>query len=141
MELLRKLIRKLHLWLEQNPPEVVSENPKPSVEEKKDSVPEVEGVLPPVSLTVLTEFVRENDVLVCQFVLRRLKHAIESELSSVELFRVGEDKRTAVLLQKDYQRTLELMMSAFVKKEEYELAHECQSLMIQNSINDVIGIP
>ena len=95
-------------------------------------------VAPTNSLESLHRFLNENKDLLHRFVIKEMNIAIVGNLSSIDLFRVGQTPIIARIDSKDYDMVLSDAQQYFIDTQQYEFAQKCKELRDQNKINQFI---
>ena len=91
--------------------------------------------LPLKSPHVLSQFIEENRDLVYSYLLKMLNKAIKHNWLKVDLFRLGNTPFVAKIERKDYENTLNDLLSFFVSVEKYERANDCKKLIQKHKLN------
>jgi hypothetical protein len=107
--------------------------PSPELKRKSDG-PDI----PPVSAEVLNQFLIMHPTLIYKYVFTQLKKAIRDDIESITLFNMPHLGSVARIERKDYQVALDKMIEHFIEEEEYERVPDCQALVTQHHINEVI---
>lgn len=102
--------------------------------EKENGAPNI----PPVNPKILNEFLLKYPTLVYKYVYKQLKTAIRDDVDSVILFNMPHLGSIARIDRKDYVLALEKMIEHFILVEEYERVPDCQSLLRQHHVNEIL---
>jgi hypothetical protein len=94
--------------------------------------------IPPVSPQAFNEFLSQHPSLMYKYVFKVLKKAIRDDKESVILFNMPHLDTRARIDRKDYPIALERAIEHFLKSEEYERIRECQTLLEQHYVNEII---
>lgn len=121
-------------------PQVQKANVEESVRNKLFlTIPNFDRQLPMESPEVLKKFTESHKDLLDRFIFLNLRHAIKNNEPEVILFKLGGSDFIGKIESKDYEETLKMLDSKFLKAQEYELVSDCRKLQNQLYINRVIN--
>ncbi len=115
------------------PSEIRSQLPSPKREMTIQGTPM--PILPTDSMLTMRYFVNNNKKLVYNFLLKKMKQAIENNWKAMEMFRVGTTNFVSRINERDYEKCLLDMKDYFVDQQEYEKAALCNSLLDKHHVN------
>lgn len=93
-------------------------------------------VFPDKPAPVIKHFLDQNKPLVYKYIVKKIKHAINSNLESVDVFR--HHNKVETIKQQDFEKMLDHAIVEFCKIEDYETAAITKKLMDKLKINKLI---
>ena len=91
--------------------------------------------IPNSLVSKLEQFQAEYPEIVYKFYLRKIEEAINRNKNKAKFYKIQGTNVVAGVDEHDYLETLYEMQEAFVEKELYELASDCQRLIYDLQIN------
>jgi hypothetical protein len=88
--------------------------------------------LPNKPYHIVQQFLIDNRPLVFRYLVKKIKFAIDSGISSVDLFElpsINSSRRIAIVKEIDYEKVLEQAIEACSQVEDYETAAKAQTIL------------
>lgn len=94
--------------------------------------------VPITSVAILQQFTDKNRSLIYRLMLKKIKVAIDKNLTKADLFRLGNTPQVASVNKESFKTSLNEMIAWFVKNEEYEYAADAKKLLSKFCVNEII---
>jgi protein-arginine kinase activator protein McsA len=94
--------------------------------------------IPVKTLPILTKFLKENEIVYAKYKVKKIKSAVDRNLSHIDLFKTDDNSVRAWVAEEDYIEALTVALELLVREEEYEYAATAKKVIDTIQINNII---
>lgn len=110
----------------------------PVIVEPSPPIEQFIPVIPTYDLRLWREFLDNNETLINCYIIKKIAEAINQDNDVAVLFFIPITGEMACIRREHFENTLNNIIDAFIKVEEYERINFCKQLLDKHSVNEII---